>query len=86
MINPIKHSFTRKNESGSDSARRELCTAMVRRDTTPSHNSSTSLSDLKVPVVSRTCVSTMKKPEISCVTAEREARGSGIGSMRSDWI
>lgn len=84
MIKPIKHSFTRRNTSGSFSVRSEFVIAVARPTTRESHNSSTSRSDRNVPVVSRTCVSTMKKPDISCVSEGRDEMGRGLGRMRSD--
>jgi hypothetical protein len=84
MMKLTKHSFTRTNESGSVSLCSVVPTADVSLEIRPSHSSSTSLSDRKLPVVSRTWFSTMKKPRISCVRAGRDDRGSGDGRMRSD--
>lgn len=58
--------------------------AVARPTTRASHSSSTSRSDRKSVVVSSTCFSTIKKPEISCVSEGRDDNGRGLGRMRSD--
>lgn len=84
IMKPSKHSLTPKNESGSVSVRRALSIAVVRPITKAFHSSSTSRSERKESVVARTWFSTMKKPEISCVRDDNDARGSGDGRMRAD--
>lgn len=79
-----RHSLTVKKASGSASVRRADSMDVVRRETRASHSSSTSLVDRNVPVVSRTCDSMIKKPEISCVSDGSEASGRDVGRMRSD--
>lgn len=85
IVNPIKHSLTFRNSFGSTSLFSAHCTAALKRDTNASHSSSTSDSERNVPVVLRTWVSTMKNPVISWVTERKEARGRGVGRIRSDW-
>lgn len=84
MTNPIKLSLTRKNESASFSFFKALSTTVVNRVSRASQSSSTSLSERKLPVVLRTCVSIMKKPTISCVTENKLERDNVSGMMRSD--
>lgn len=85
IMKDSKLSLTFKKTSGSVSVRSASSMAVVRRVTSASHSSSTSRGERKVPVVSSTCDSTIKKPEISCVSEAIEARGRGVGSIRSDW-
>lgn len=78
-------SLTLRKPSGSISLCRENSMPLVSRCARASQSSSTSLGERKVPVVSSTCDSTMKNPDISCVSDGRADSGKGVGKIKSDW-
>lgn len=77
-------SLTLKKTSGFVSFSRAASMAAVRRAARASQSSSTSRAERKFPVVSKTWDSTIKKPEISCVSEGSDASGNGVGRIRSD--